>query len=276
MRIRSCLGSSIYIAILILIFGVSSYSWFKFFVRGKSIPTPNLIGRSLDDARALTSDLGLLIVVDNTRDRHSEPVPPGSVVWQNRAAGTLVKRGTKLYVGQSLGPLVLQVPDLVGESPRTALLRFSQRNLKLGNLTYVETAATPGIVSEDPPRGTVVKGGTPVSLLVGFASPPSQFVMPDIIDLPLAEVRPALESRGLRISNVKFESYPGISDGIIIRQYPLPGAPVSSRDAITVVVSQEESGVFDQQQPVDQQQQPTEVPVPIPEATQTDTNATPP
>jgi hypothetical protein len=50
---------------------------------------------------------------------------------------------------------------------------------------------------------------------------------------------------------VKFESYPGIADGIIIRQFPLRGAPVSGHDPITVVVSrQEEGGIIEQQTPI--------------------------
>jgi beta-lactam-binding protein with PASTA domain len=53
---------------------------------------------------------------------------------------------------------------------------------------------------------------------------------------------------------VKFEEYPGIRDGIIIRQFPVRGASVSARDAITVVVSKQEvSSIIEQsppQQPV--------------------------
>lgn len=260
--LTGCLGSAVYVVLLFLAFGISTYSWFKFFVRGSSLPTPSLIGRSVAEARAISSDLGLRLVVDNGRDRHSENVPIGTVVWQNWAANSLVKRGTRLYIGQSLGPLVLEVPNLAGESARTALLRFSQRNLRLGNLTYVETVGSPGIAGEDPPRGTVVSGGTPISLLVGFTAPPAAYVMPDLIDLPLAEVRPSLESRGLQVSNVKFEAYPGIVDGIIIRQYPLPGSPVSSRDPITMVVSQQEENAM----------MVPEAPPPPP----TDTSGTPP
>jgi beta-lactam-binding protein with PASTA domain len=49
---------------------------------------------------------------------------------------------------------------------------------------------------------------------------------------------------------VKFEAYPGIRDGIIIRQFPLRGAPVSARDPITIVVSrQEESAIVEQPPP---------------------------
>jgi len=241
MKIRGCLGTLIFVLFLVAAFGLSSYFWFSFFVRGKSVETPNLVGRSLVSARGVASDRGLILVVDNVNDRNSDQVPPGSVVWQNRTAGALVKRGTRLFVGQSLGPLVLSVPDLTGQSPRTALLRFSQRNLKLGNLAYFEHPSTSGIVAEDPPRGTVVSGQTPISLLVGFTRPGPTYVMPDLIDRLLIEVRPTLEIRNLTMSNVKFERYPGIADGIIIRQYPIPGYPVTSRDPITVVVSKQDA-----------------------------------
>jgi beta-lactam-binding protein with PASTA domain len=139
------------------------------------------------------------------------------------------------------------VPDLNGQSARTALLRLSQQNLKLGFVARVESALQQGILSEDPPKGTVVEAQKAVSLLVGEQPPAPPYVMPDLIDRPLDTVRPALESRGLNVSNVKFESYPGIADGIIIRQFPLRGASVSGRDPITVVVSrQAEGGIIEQ------------------------------
>jgi beta-lactam-binding protein with PASTA domain len=75
--------------------------------------------------------------------------------------------------------------------------------------------------------------------------------MPDLIDRPADSVRAALDRYGMTATNVKFESYPGIADGTIIRQFPLPGAPVSSRDPISLVVSrQEESGALTAPQPV--------------------------
>jgi beta-lactam-binding protein with PASTA domain len=104
-----------------------------------------------------------------------------------------------------------------------------------------------GIIAADPPNGTVVQAQTGVSMLVAAPPTPATYVMPDLIDHALDEVRPALEGRGLNVSNVKFEGYPGIRDGIIIRQFPQRGAPVSGRDAITVVVSrQEETNIMEQ------------------------------
>jgi eukaryotic-like serine/threonine-protein kinase len=244
---RGCLENVLFGFLLLIAFGGSTYFWFTFFVKGRSLPTPNLIGRSISDARRITSDLGVELEVDQGHRRNSDKVPVGHIVWQNRQPGaaSFIKRGSSLRVELSAGPLVLHVPDLSGASPGTGMLRLGQQNLKLANLTYVETDAR-GILAAEPPNGTVVAPQSGISLLVGVPPGPARYVMPDLIDRRLDIVRPALESRGLIVSQVKFEAYPGIPDGTIIRQYPLRGAPVSSRDPISVVVAhQEETSIVE-------------------------------
>ena len=244
---RGCLSQILFTVLLLAAFGGSTYFWFTFFVKGRSLPTPNLIGRSIADARRITSDLGVELEVDEQRRRHSDKVPVGHIVWQNRTPGaaSFIKRGSMLRVELSAGPLVLRVPDLSSETPGTGMLRLGQQNLKLGNLAYVE-ADVRGVLAADPPNGTVVGPQSDVSLLVAVPAAAPRFVMPDLIDRRLDFVRPALEARGLTVEQVKFEAYPGIPDGTIIRQYPLRGAPVSSRDPISVVVSrQEETSIIE-------------------------------
>jgi beta-lactam-binding protein with PASTA domain len=244
---RGCLGTLVFAALLLLAFGGSTYFWFTFFVKGRSLPTPDLTGKSIADARRITSDLGVDLEVDATRKRNSDKVPVGHIVWQNRTPGatSFIKRGSLLRVELSAGPLVLRVPDLAGATSGTSMLRLGQLNLKVANVTYVETDAR-GVLAAEPPAGTVVAPQTGVALLVGVPPAAPQYVMPDLIDRRLDTVRPALETRGIKVSNVKFETYPGIPDGIIIRQFPLRGAPVSSRDPISVVVSrQEETSIIE-------------------------------
>lgn len=244
---RGCLSNLLFGVLLLAAFGGSTYFWFTFFVKGRSLPTPNLIGKSVADARRITQDLGIQLAIDEEHRRNSDKVPVGHIVWQNRNPGatSFIKRGSTVKVELSAGPLVLRVPNLAGETPGTGMLRLGQQNLKLANLTYVETDEK-GILAADPPHGTVVGPQSGVSLLVSVPPMAARYVMPDLIDQRLDLVRPALEARGLRVSQVKFEGYPGIPDGIIIRQYPLRGAPVSSRDPISVVVSrQEESAIIE-------------------------------
>jgi len=239
----------LFILLVIIAFGFSTYLSFTFFIRGRSVSTPNLVGEPLGKAKAICSDLGITLKVDTEHQRNSDKIPAGHVAWQNRTPGTtsLVKRGTSIAVELSAGPLVLRVPNLDGQSARVGMLLLGRQNLKLGNLAYADAAEKLGIVGEEPPRDTVVAAQTPVSLLVSVPPPPPSYIMPDLIDQPLDTIRPSLERRGLTISTVKFEAYPGIADGVIIRQFPLRGAPVSGRDPITVVVSkQEEGGIIEQ------------------------------
>ena len=245
---KGCLSNVVFAILVVVAFAFSTYVWFSFFVRGKSVSTPNLIGKPATDAKAICSDLGVTLLIDPEHRRNSDRIAAGNVAWQNPSPGTasLIKRGATIRVELSSGPLILRVPDFAGERAGTAVLRLGQQNLKPGGMSYVDSP-TQGVLAADPPKGTVVSAQTPVALLVGVAPPPPSFVMPDLIDHPLDEVRPYLEAHGLVVSTVKFEAYPGIRDGIIIRQFPLRGAPVSARDPITVVVSrQEETAIVEQ------------------------------
>jgi beta-lactam-binding protein with PASTA domain len=237
------LNRFLFILLVLFAFGLSTYVSFTLFIRGRSVSTPNLVGKGLDEAKAICSDLGIKLTVD-PRQRNADKIAAGSVAWQNRTPGTtsLIKRGTEIHVELSAGPLVLRVPNLEGQSPRVSLLILGRENLKLDNLTYVDGGGRQTVAGEDPPKDTVVAAQQPVSLLISTPVPPPTYVMPDLIDERLDVVRPALDQRGLTISTVKFEAYPGIADGTIIRQFPLRGAPVSGRDPITVVVSKQEEG----------------------------------
>lgn len=244
---RGCLQNALFALLLFGVFGGSTYFWFTFFVKGRSLPTPNLLGKSVADARRITSDLGVELTIDPTNRRNSDRVPVGHIVWQNRSPGatSFIKRGSNIRVELSAGPLVLRIPDLAGETAGTGMLRLGQQNLKMASLAYVESDQR-GILAADPPKGTVVGPQSGVALLVAVPPAAPRFVMPDLIDRHLDSVRGLLEERQLQITTVKYESYPGIADGIIIRQYPLRGSPVSTRDGISVVVSrQDESSIME-------------------------------
>ena len=79
---RGCLHHILFGALLLLIFGSSTYFWFTYFVKGRSLPTPNLIGRSVSDARKVTQDLGVDLVDDEEHRRNDDKVTVGHIVCQ--------------------------------------------------------------------------------------------------------------------------------------------------------------------------------------------------
>ena len=126
---RGWLDNVLFAALLLLAFGASTYICFNFFIRGRSVSTPNLVGRSVVNAKAVCSDLGVNLVVDTEHVRNSDKIKTGDVVWQNRTPGAtnLVKRGTAAFplpgvarrrpgdpeMGQGAGQFCLQHAQVV-------------------------------------------------------------------------------------------------------------------------------------------------------------------
>jgi eukaryotic-like serine/threonine-protein kinase len=249
MRFRGCVVNLLFIAVILVAFGASSYFSFRFFVRGESVMTPKLSGKSVSEARALASDVGLALEEAPEQDRYSDEVPPGTIVWQSPRAGALVKHGSRLLVARSQGPIAAEVPDLKGESPRSAMLQFSQRGFGLGAVSQISVGGAPVIVTSSPPPGTVGGAELPVSLLVSTGRSGRKYVMPDLINYSIEHVRSVLVRGGFDVANVRYESYPGIREGTVIRQFPVPGAPLTEEDVITLTVSRGDEGLIQEHQP---------------------------
>ena len=64
---HGCVSNLLFGFLLLLAFGGSSYFWFTYFVKGRSLPTPNLIGKTVAEARAISSDLGVNLDVRQER-----------------------------------------------------------------------------------------------------------------------------------------------------------------------------------------------------------------
>ncbi len=248
MKLKGCLLNLVLISVFLCLLGASTYFSFRFYVRGRSVTTPNLIGHPVAESRALASDLGIVLEERPQQERHSDNMPAGRVVWQSRKPGATVKHGSTLLVARSLGPLITEVPDLTGQSPRTAMLEFNQRGFVFGSTSQMRLGGERSIVASSPPSGARVGAQTQVSLLVSSGESPRRYVMPELIDRNIDSVRPAFEAAGYEVANIRYESYPGIPEGIVIRQFPLAGSPLTSKDVITLTVSRgDEETILDSQ-----------------------------
>ena len=61
--------------------------------------------------------------------------------------------------------------------------------------------------------------------------------MPDIIGREAGIAVAALQAAGLKVSDIRYRAYPGVAPGIVLRQNPPAGHPVSSRVALSLDVS---------------------------------------
>jgi serine/threonine-protein kinase len=235
------LGYLAYVLFVLVIFGLAAYTSFSLFVRSGVTTVPSVVGMSSGDAANTLADQGLTMRGAEASGRYDDKVPAGRVARQTPDPRTLVKRGRPVTVVLSLGPRRVQVPDLTGKTLPAAQASISGTGLGLGRILGVvapnpQTAAD-SVVEQDPEPGAAVPPATGVNVLLAMASPGERYIMPDLVYRDYEAVRPYFEQLGFKLGNVKFERYEGVAAGVILRQFPLPGHPVSRDEAISLVVA---------------------------------------
>jgi serine/threonine-protein kinase len=192
------------------------------------------------DAANVLADQGLAVRNAQGGGRYDDKVPAGRVARQNPDPRTLVKRGSIVTVVLSKGPRRVEVPDLSGKTLPAAQAALSGNGLALGRIlgAFAVNRTAPGsVLEQDPDPGAFVPPATGVDLLLAMATPGERYVMPDLVYRDYEQVRPYFEQLGFKFGSVKFERYEGVAAGIILRQFPLPGHPLTRDDAVSLVVA---------------------------------------
>ncbi len=182
---------------------VSAFVAMRLAIHGREVTVPNLAGLSISDASKLTSSLGLSLNLENRF--YSASTPPGRVLAQSPAAGASVRREWAVRVTESLGAQQVAIPDLLGQSERTASINIRRLSLDLGTVAAIAIpggSGEPGVVIAQTPTPNAGGVDRPrVSLLLSAGAEPTSnaFVMPSLAGLTLAGASARAGAVGLRI-----------------------------------------------------------------------------
>ena len=120
------------------------------------IDVPDFTGKEATEAAKALADLGL--EVDATQQENSDSVPKGRVISQDPAGGTLY-RGDRVTLVVSKGPVMVEVPNVVGKT-----LSQAQRILEDAGFSVKVEKALGGLFRtvrfQDPEDGRAPKGST--------------------------------------------------------------------------------------------------------------------
>lgn len=240
MKLRRIIVPAVKILLIAGTAGLVSLLTFYISVRslvfGNEVKVPDLHGHDVVASRRVLTASGLRLEVAG--EEYDPAVPEGEIIRQTPLSGASIKTQRKIKVVVSRGTEVLAAPNLAGEGERKALLEIGRLGLRLGTVARVSTddRGADRVISQTPRPDSAIFRGDRLSLLISRGPREPVYVMPDLAGQPLARVRRALGSRGLKLGTARTESSTA-PDGTILRQFPLPGYPVSRRDPISVVVS---------------------------------------
>ena len=235
---RRVLFRVLYAFLMLAIFVGGAWLAFEHSIVGRSVPVPELVGKSLPEAIRVAHDFGLRVDEQASRARNDDRIARNLVLTQQPESGSLAKPAQVIHVVLSLGPRELRSPDLTGLPPRAASMRLARDSLQLGALSwYRDPVARIGIVAQDPePETPLTKNGA-IAVLTNRGLPETRYVMPDVVGKDAEQVRTRLERYGFRVGSARFETYEGVAPNTILKQFPPAGSPLSSREVVSVTVS---------------------------------------
>jgi serine/threonine-protein kinase len=191
---------------------------------------PDLTNLTLVQAERVLQARGLLLT--RAGERFDPTVPSGFIVSQDPPAETPFRGHKRVSVVVSLGEEFSSVPELFGESMRTAAYLLTRAGLRLGGITHApsEDVGDGLIAATDPPAETVLPRDTPVAVMVSTGGIEESFVMPDLLGREIGGVRRRLEAFGFRV----FTPPAAPSIGTIVYQDPAPGSRITRQTQILV------------------------------------------
>lgn len=155
------LGPLLGLVFFLLVIGAVAFAWYisKFLTIPSDVQVPNLVGKTFDDAKRLSGQQHFHLVEGGSD--YSTKWPEDQIYQQDPVAGRTIKADRDVTVFRSLGPRLLRVPRLVGETKERALSDLAQASLPEGTVTEEYSEAVPrGVVIAQKPE--VVDAATPV------------------------------------------------------------------------------------------------------------------
>ena len=167
---------------------------------------------------------------------YSETVAAGRVVRTDPAAGASIRRDGQITAAVSLGPERFDAPELVGTTRDRAEAALARNNLGLGEVTetYHDSVAAGVVIKASVPKGTKLKRGDRVDLVVSKGPQPIQ--IPNYVGKSVQQAQQDLQAAGFTVTITQQHSKT-VAEGLVISQSP-PNGEGKKGDRVTLTASQ--------------------------------------
>ena len=225
------------LALLLTAF-VSGLATMREVLSSEEVIVPSLLERRIPEARALLERRGLVLRVEGKRN--DPRIPPEHIVAQEPPGGSTLKTQRSIRVWTSLGQRRVPLPRVEGQSLRTAQVALSEAGIAVERVVKVPDPSAEGTILAQRPGPGEADASEGLSLLVSVGPGEGDYLMPDLIGRRAEECLAGLQQAGLKVAEVRYRSYPGVAQGIILRQFPPAGHRVSPKASVSLDVSRSE------------------------------------
>jgi serine/threonine-protein kinase len=196
---------------------------------GQYTTIPQVAGMVTGTARTELQNLGFTVQVEQ---KHS-PQAAGDVVRTQPTGGSSVHRGSTVTIVESIGPVMIPVPQVTGLQLAAAKAALRTAGLTPGAVTTTASSTVPAgeVVSTNPVAETSWPQTKKVGLTVS-AGPP----LPSFVGQQFQAAQAQAQSGGYQLQEVAAVNS-NQPQGTIVGQSPQPGTAITPNEVVTVQVS---------------------------------------
>lgn len=217
------IGISIVLLFLILLFIKLYARQGKEFVMPQFAVSDSTPGKTVEEAMA-ANDLDLeFVILDSV---YTPGIKAGLILTQDPLAGTMVKKGRKVYVSvASASAADIIMPELTGLSVRQATSEIYACGLKVGNLTFVDDPFKNNVKEQKVKgrpiyAGQKVAPGTVIDLVVGNGDGSGGVPVPFLIGKTSEQAHRDIHSLSLNVGREHFNGVKDKASAVVYRQEP--------------------------------------------------------
>lgn len=223
-------------AVVVVILAVLAASAGWFFGMGPGSPgtVPEVKNKTVAEAQQLLRTAGFQ---SEPRDIFDDDIQPGLAVGTEPASGSQVRKFQPITLFVSKGAQLFALPELTGSTLEEAKTALNAAEMALGNVSEAYDDQVPAgvVLSQNPGRGTEVRHGTPVALVVSKG--PQPIPVPDVRGQPQDAAVQAIQDAGLKAviapETVNDKTVP---KGAVVSQAPANGT-LFKGDTVTLTIS---------------------------------------
>jgi YVTN family beta-propeller protein len=203
-----------------------------------AVDVPNVVGQPQATAESNIVAAGLTVGAVTTAN--SSTVPAGNVISQSpTGCSACAVPGSPVDLVVSLGPQIVDVPNVVGQPQATAESNIVAAGLTVGAVTTANSDTVPSgnVISQSPTDcSACADAGSPVDLVVSLGPVPVD--VPNVVGQPQATAESNIVAAGLTVGTTTTQTSTTVAAGSVISQSPAGcAACVAPGSAVDLVIS---------------------------------------
>ncbi len=214
--------AGIVIAIVLFFIFIFSLNWFTHHDQSKTVP--QVVGKSFESAREMLENAGFEVEIQDSV--YVDTTKPMQVLKQVPESDELVKVNRTVYltINRSVPPMV-EMPNLIGYSYRSAEMALKNSNLRVGDTSFRSDFAKNAVLEQQYKgttiaAGTKIRMGSEIALVLGDGVGERQFVVPSLIGMTYGEAKSLLGAHGLGFGSIIAPNIQDTVNAYIYQQRP--------------------------------------------------------